>query len=42
MSYVLAAYGIVLGSLGLYAWHLQRSRSALRKSLSSDEKSNHG
>ena len=34
MGYVIAAYGLVLGSLALYAGHLVRERAALRRALS--------
>jgi hypothetical protein len=42
VGYVLAAYAIVIGSVAAYALHLAHSRTALRKSLSADGKSNHG
>ena len=35
MSYVVAAYGIVLASLLVYGIHLARERRTLRKALSS-------
>ena len=38
MGYVIASYALVLGSLGLYALHLERARRALRKSPSGAEK----
>ena len=38
MGYVIASYLLVLGSLGLYALHLERARKALRKSPSAAEK----
>jgi hypothetical protein len=34
MAYVVAAYGLVLGTLTLYSLHLTRTQKALRKSLS--------
>jgi hypothetical protein len=34
MGYVVAAYGLVLGTLTLYSLHLTRTQKALRKSLS--------
>ena len=42
MGYVLTAYGIVLGTLGAYALHLERQRRALRRELSERSETNGG
>jgi hypothetical protein len=38
VGYVIAAYALVLGALGLYAARLERARRGLRKSLSEGRK----
>lgn len=42
MSYVIAAYGITGLTLGLYAFHLLRSRARERKTLVGTQESNNG
>ncbi len=42
MGYVLAAYGIVIGTLGAYAVHLERQRRALRRELWARSETNRG
>jgi hypothetical protein len=38
MTYVVAAYAIVVVTLGVYGWLRLRERSSLRKSLSRERK----
>ncbi|UCE84994.1 MAG: heme exporter protein CcmD [Deltaproteobacteria bacterium] len=42
MGYVIAAYGLTIGAIAVYAIHLDRQRRALRRELPEGTRQNRG